>query len=228
MNERPSIDRRRATRIPIGLVLALGLAIATLAGADQKPQDKSEAARVARKMAKAQGKACQADEERKALRDFHEHVTDYAELHAKQLAKLGSHGESEASQEALATAIAAKRTKAETGDIFRREVQPLFRRLIAEELQGPDSLAARKAVLEGNPSDEADSVEVVPRVNAIYPIGATRSTVPPSVLVTLPTLPSCLHYRFVGRDLLLVDSVAQIIVDFLPAAAPDFATESLP
>ncbi len=58
------------------------------------------------------------------------------------------------------------------------------------------------------------------RVNAVYPVGATRSTVPPSLLLALPPLPECLHYRFVGRDLLLVDSVAQIIVDFLTNAAP--------
>ena len=63
------------------------------------------------------------------------------------------------------------------------------------------------------------------RVNAVYPIGAPRSTVPPSVLVTLPPLPACLHYRFVDRDLVLVDSVAQLIVDVLPAAAPDLAVE---
>ena len=63
------------------------------------------------------------------------------------------------------------------------------------------------------------------RVNAEYPLGAPRSTVPPSVLLTLPPLPACLHYRFVGRDLILVDSVAQLIVDFLPAAAPDLAVK---
>jgi len=99
----------------------------------------------------------------------------------------------------------------------------LFRRLIAEQLNGPDALAARKAVLEGNPGEEEDSVPVAVRINTEYPSGAPRSTVPPSLLLTLPTLPDCLHYRFVGRDLVLVDSVAQLIVDFLPAAAPDLA-----
>lgn len=58
------------------------------------------------------------------------------------------------------------------------------------------------------------------KVNLAYPEGATRSTMPPSILLTLPTLPECLHYRFVGRDLLLVDSVAQNIVDVLTNAAP--------
>ena len=46
---------------------------------------------------------------------------------------------------------------------------------------------------------------------------------PPSVLLTLPPLPACLHYRFVGRELVLVDSEAGLIVDLLPAAAPDLA-----
>ncbi len=37
---------------------------------------------------------------------------------------------------------------------------------------------------------EKDSVPVVVRVNAEYPLGAPRSTVPPSVLLTLPPLPA--------------------------------------
>jgi hypothetical protein len=59
----------------------------------------------------------------------------------------------------------------------------------------------------------------------VYPPDAPRSTVPPSVLLILPPLPACLHYRFVGRDLVLVDAVAQLIVDILPAAAPDLAVK---
>jgi hypothetical protein len=205
----------------IGPVAALLLAVPVLAGPGQSPEEQNEAAKVAKKMEKALGMAEQAE----ARRHFEEEVAEYAELHARQLAKLGSRLPADAqgtvaAQEALARAIAAKRARARPGDIFRPEVQPLFRRLITEQLQGPDGLDARKAVLEGNPEDQ-DSVPVVVRVNAEYPPGAPRSTVPPSVLLTLPPLPACLHYRFVKRDLVLVDSVAQIIVDFLPAAAPD-------
>jgi hypothetical protein len=83
-------------------------------------------------------------------------------------------------QNGLAHAIEAKRANARPGDIFRPEVQPLFRRLLAAQLEGPDTLDARKAVLEGNPGEEESSVQVVVRVNAVYPIGAARSTVPPS------------------------------------------------
>jgi hypothetical protein len=226
MDDQESFARRGAALLLIGTVAVLCLVAPVLAGpAAQSPEEQNEAAKVAKKMEKALGIARQAE----ALRHFDEEVAEYAELHAKQLAKLGSHlpadsQQAVATQKALAHAIAAKRAKARPGDIFRPEVQPLFRRLIAEQVEGPDALAARKAILEGNPEDE-DSVPVVVRVNAEYPPGALRSTVPPSVLLTLPPLPACLHYRFVDRDLVLVDSVAQLIVDFLPAAAPNLAIQ---
>jgi hypothetical protein len=222
--------RRAAARFLIGPVAALVLAAPVLAGPSEELQEKTEAAKVAKKVKKAEGAAHLAEEEREALRHFQEAVEEYAELHAKQLDKLGPRTatdakEAAAAQKALSSAIVTKRAKAMPGDVFRPEVQPLFRRLLAEQLKGPDAAAARKAVVEGNPTEEEDSAPVVVRVNAAYPSGATRSTVPPSVLLTLPPLPACLHYRFVGRDLILVDSVAQLIVDFLPAAAPALASK---
>jgi hypothetical protein len=191
------------------------------------PGEKDEAAKVARKVQKALGAAHQAEDDREALEHFQQEVAEYAVLHGKQLIKIGTVEETAAAQKALAHRIASKREKARQGDIFAPEIQPLFRRLIAAQLEGPDALDARKAVLEGNPEeeDEGAPVPVLVQVNAEYPPGAPRSTVPPSLLLTLPPLPPSLHYRFVGRDLLLVDSVAQLIVDFLPAAAPDLAVK---
>jgi hypothetical protein len=46
------------------------------------------------------------------------------------------------------------------------------------------------------------------------------ATVPPLLLLRLPKLPEGLEYRFMGRDLILHDTTANIIVDFLRAAAP--------
>ncbi len=222
MHDHASFARRGATRLLIGPLAALCLVVPVLAGPGERPDEKSEAAKVAKKMQKALATAHQAEEEREALRHFQEEVAEYADLHARQLAKLGTR-ESVATQEALARAIEANRAKARRGDVFQPEVQPLFRRLIAEQLKGPDALDARKAVIEGNPGLEEESVPIMVQVNAVYPLDAPRSTVPPSVLTTLPPLPACLHYRFVERDLILVDSVAQLIVDILPAAAPDLA-----
>ncbi len=223
MEDHASLTHRSALRFLIGSLAAVCLAAPVVAGPGQRPDDPNEAAKVAKKMEKALGMARQAE----ALRHFEKEVAEYAELHAKQLAKLGSRlpagaQETVATQRALARAIAAKRAKAKPGDVFRPEVQPVLRRLIAEQLEGPDALDARRTLLEGDP-DDGKPVPVLVRVNAEYPPGAPRSTVPPSLLLTLPPLPPCLHYRFVERDLLLVDSVAQLIVDVLPAAAPDVA-----
>lgn len=209
----------RAGRFLIASVTALCLAVSVRATPGQASED-HEAAKVAKRMEKALGTARQAE----ALRHFQEELAEYAELHARQLARLGPRLRADAqatsaAQGALAHAIATKRAGARPGDIFRPEVQPLFRRLIAEQLQGPDALDARRMLLDSDP-DEGLPIPVVVRVNAEYPPGAPRSTVPPSVLLTLPPLPACLHYRFVERDLILVDCVAQLIVDFLPDADP--------
>jgi multidrug efflux pump subunit AcrA (membrane-fusion protein) len=226
-----SLARRAAARFLIAPMAALCLAVPVLAG--DKPEEKDDAAKVARKLERARARAGQAKGEREALRHFQEEVEEYAELHATQLARLGSRTpadaqESLAAQKALARAVQAKRARARPGDIFRPEVQPFFRRLLAEQLKGPDTLDARKAAREGNPKHEPGAVQVVLRVNAEYPPGAPLSTVPPSVLLTLPALPAPLQYRFVGRDLILLDSVAGLIADFLPAAAPDLRDPATP
>lgn len=220
-------SRGSVARLLIVSVSAVYLAVFVPAPAAGAIQEKVEAAKVAKKVEKAadpdRQKRKQTKQEKEALKEFKEEVDDYARLHSSELAKLGTQ-KSVVAQEVLAKAIAAKRAKARPGDVFAKEIEPLFRRLIAEQLKGPDTLDARKAVQDGNPAanpaQDEDTVNVVVRVNALYPPGASRSTVPPSLLLTLPPLPECLHYRFVGRDLILVDSVAQIIVDFLKGAAP--------
>ncbi len=221
MDDHAPFARRRPALLLIGLSV-LCLAATVPAGSGEGPAERKEAVRVAKKVERAEKGAHQTEEEREALRRFQEDVAEYAELHARLVARLGT-PESVAAQKALAHALAVSRAKARPGDIFRPESEPVFRRLIAEQLEGPDALDARRTLLEGNPGDERPLVPVVLRVNGEYPIGAARSTVPPSVLLTLPPLPACLHYRFVGRELVLVDSVAGVIVDLLPAAAPDLS-----
>ena len=205
-----------------GLLATLCLSLPVLASPGQAPDEKTQAAKVAKKMERAKTAAHQAEEEREALEDFQKAVAEYASLHARELARIRPR-ETVAAQKTLAQAIAAKRAKARPGDIFGPDIQPLFRRLIAEQLVGPDALDARKALREDEPAGEEPPVPVDLRVNAEYPVGASRSTVPPSLLVALPPLPALLHYRFVGRDLVLIDSVAGILVDILPDAAPAVA-----
>lgn len=56
------------------------------------------------------------------------------------------------------------------------------------------------------------------RINGTYPKTRSYSTVPATVLELLPALPADIQYRFLGRDLILHDTRANVIVDRLPCA----------
>jgi hypothetical protein len=127
-------------------------------------------------------------------------------------------------QRALHLAIRSRRPAAKQGDVFLPESYPLFRRIIAAELSGRVGASARMAILEGNPPveiDRDDRMAIRLAVNASYPEAAPVSTVPASVLLSLPSVPAdYVEYRFVNRDLILRDVGANMIIDFIPRAAP--------
>jgi hypothetical protein len=56
------------------------------------------------------------------------------------------------------------------------------------------------------------------KVNATYPPDTPLPTTPPQVLMNLPKLPEQLEYRIVGKNLIIRDVEANIIVDFVPNA----------
>lgn len=57
-------------------------------------------------------------------------------------------------------------------------------------------------------------------VNDSYSKQRSLATMPPSILLLLPDLPSGMQYRFAGRHLLLLDVRANMIVDEIPFALP--------
>jgi hypothetical protein len=132
----------------------------------------------------------------------------------------------EAPRGPLAAEIRRQRRDAKQGDVFRREVQPLFRRAVAEELRDPLALDTRHTLGEGNPEtgrgmeQDRDIArrDITLIVNGLYPPGSAFSTMPPRLLQRLPPLPSSIDYRFVGRDLVLVDTTASVVIDYLPNA----------
>ena len=79
--------------------------------------------------------------------------------------------------------------------------------------------------VDGNPAPQNPTKEVMQpvtlAVNAIYPDSAPFSSVPPSLLLKLPVLPDQVRYRFVGRALILRDTEANVILDFIPDVVPD-------
>jgi hypothetical protein len=152
-----------------------------------------------------------------AMAEFKARVDAYADLH-KKVAK-GAAAQKENSDpaqiNAARTALAAKlqsaRADARQGDIFTPAVRPVFRRLLAPEMKGEDGRDA-KAVLK----DDAPAPGTVPfKVNAKYPENQPLPSVPAQLLLTLPPLPEPLEYRLVGQHLLLLDTAAGLIVDYI-------------
>ena len=66
--------------------------------------------------------------------------------------------------------------------------------------------------------EDENSVHTPARVNAEYPAGRSIPLMPTCLLLALPALPPELQYAFVGRDLILRDVHAGLIVDIVPRA----------
>ena len=89
MNDHASLARRGAARFLIGPLAALCLGVPVLADPGPTPQEKAEATKVAKKMERP-WRPGKAEDDREALRRFQDAVAEYADLHARQLAKLGT------------------------------------------------------------------------------------------------------------------------------------------
>jgi hypothetical protein len=123
-------------------------------------------------------------------------------------------------QKALADGIRARRAKAQPGDVLGGEVAGLIEGLIAAELASAQGSAEWREIRDQNPAEETPGEPITVAVNAPYTEGASLSTVPPGLLQRLPPLPRELDYRFVGHDLVLRDTVAHVIVDYLKNVLP--------
>lgn len=153
------------------------------------------------------------------VKGFTERVNAYAEMKKKleddlPKPKPGDRatGKVEQVQETLAAQIMAARKDARPGDVFG-DAAPYFRRLIEHDAETRGIRDAYAAMQEVPPQSP-------PMVNMLYPEKAPLATVPPLILVNLPRLPEGLEYRFMGRDLILRDRDANLIVDFVTGAVP--------
>jgi hypothetical protein len=159
----------------------------------------------------------------KLMADFKAKVDDYLKLRkslegksAVPIKKTADPNELLASQKALGAQVRAARATAKRGDFFTPATQAQFRRLVTPPLKGPEGTENKVAI-----KDDAPEPKDIPfQVNAEYPRDESLSTVPPDVLLALPQLPSEIQYRFVGRHLILYDSKAGIIIDFMLNALP--------
>jgi hypothetical protein len=120
-----------------------------------------------------------------------------------------------AHQQALARKIREARTNAKRGDIFTDNARRAFRDSVRNEFQGANARNARTTIRQGAPLKKIHL-----HVNEPYPDGVPFTTVPPTLLLKFPKLPDQVAYRIVGRDLILVDVEANLVIDTIPEIIP--------
>ena len=157
---------------------------------------------------------------------FLQRVEQYVALHRQLEAPLPREVVTEdptalfVSRQALARAIRKARADAQQGDIFSPAMVAYFHSVVADALREGD-IHDMLAIVE-----EENTVHIPARVNGDYPAGASIPFMPTCLLAALPTLPPELEYRFVGRDLILWDVHAGLIVDFVPRAIRETTEET--
>jgi hypothetical protein len=119
----------------------------------------------------------------------------------------------------LAKKIQRARSGAKRGDVFAGS-EGAFRKQIAEAFSGSQGRSLKRTIVQGEP------VKLELHVNDVYPERIPVTTVPPTLIQQLPRLPEGMEYRIVDRDFILEDAKSRLVVDFIPDALPEPASQS--
>lgn len=199
-----------------GLLLSAMLGIGAIACAStqvQTPQPTSSSPAEAPATERLVGPLSQADSA--ALATMVDRVNTYRALRDRLEGDLpalpvnAAPAQIDSHQRALEARIREARAGARPGNLLTDQAQPVIRRLLLAVFDGPDGRQLRSSILDVSPT----GVKAV--VNQRYPDSAPVATMPPQVLQTLPRLGEGLEYRFLGRDLILLDVRARLIVDVM-------------
>ncbi len=154
------------------------------------------------------------------LARFERRISEHAELHRRVAAAFppprlsGDAEEIARATGALFAALKAARPAAVAGNVFDATASDVLRAAIADVIALNDYDAAIMLRTVRHAYGRQRAV-----VNERFPSGGPEVTWP-SILWALPPLPPALEYRFVGRDLVLLDVDADLVVDVLPGALP--------
>jgi len=203
--------------VPVAIVLACVSAPGCSRTSAPEPADQAKAAVPGRAAAPADQPV---NADAKAVAGFLDRVNQYVALHQKlenslpTLSKESTPEQIDKHQRALSKMIQDARKDAKPGDLFTPESQVVFKQLLAKVFGGPDGAALKASIMDENPG--------VPslKVNDRYPDTVPVSTIPPQVLEGLPKLPEEMEFRFVGNDMILMDTHAHIVADFVKNAFP--------
>jgi len=162
----------------------------------------------------------QTPDEKQAISVFEGRVKEYVKLRNQvrgKLPKLSKDSTPEQIQSymvAFEKAVRATRTNAKRGEIFVPGIAEYIRTTLRDDFNSRDKVEWRKTILQ------AETQGVPLRVNYPYPPSKEFTEMPAKLLLKLPQLPQEVKYRFVGRNMLLVDSENNLIVDYMADALP--------
>jgi len=199
---------KKKTYIIIGLLVFL-LILASAVAVGQKTQNAALAEPVVVSPA-----------DKAAIDVFEKQVKDYIALrnkvreNAPKLSKDSTPEQIHAYRTALQLSLRNARPNAKRGEFFLPATADYIRRTLKTEFQGKDRKELREQIFE------TETQGVVLRVNYPYAQTAELSEMPATLLTKLPQLPKELRYRFVGRNMLLVDRESDVIIDIMPDALP--------
>lgn len=155
-----------------------------------------------------------------ALATMNDRLRAYVDLHKKIEAELPKAPESATPEEvdkrqrAFEQRMRAARASARQGELFTPEAEAVIKRLLASVFAGADGKELLASILDENPAGMKLAV------NMRYPDSVPISTMPPEILQTLPRLSEDMQYRFIGRHLILLDSHAHVVADYITNAIP--------
>jgi hypothetical protein len=158
--------------------------------------------------------------EREMVVEFQERAKDYSKLREAiegrmpKLDKESTPEQIQAHKTEFEKRVRAARAGAKPGELFTPDIANYIRATIKNEYKGTERKELRETVLE------ADTKGVPLRVNYTYPESKELVEMSPTLLLKLPQLPKQLRYRFVGRNMLLVDRENGLIVDYMLNALP--------
>ena len=158
--------------------------------------------------------------EKAAIQAFEAQVKDYVKLRnqvrdqAPKLSKDATPEQIQTYRTTLEESLRNARKGAKRGDLFTPDIASFIRRTLKSEFQGKDRKDIRDIAFE------TELQGVVLRVNYPYAQSAELSEMPATLLAKLPQLPKEVRYRFVGRNLVLVDRESNVILDYMPDALP--------
>ena len=149
------------------------------------------------------------------VQDFEKRVAGYFQLRKSiesnlpRLKSTPSQEKISRQETELRRAVREARKGARPGDIFTPEIANEIRRLTAIAIQPEDGNHIAQSLRHAEP------VQLHLEINQRYPESTPLQSTPPSLLENLPALPPEIEYRITGRDLVLLDAKANLIVDII-------------